>query len=83
MSIKPAFEHLESAYRLHFYLAFKTHYLRPLFDGQEVQAAITTGVDDVCNRHDYHLLDTKLSNDHLRVLLSLKPSRQYRGPYRC
>ena len=75
MSIKPAFDHLDAAHRLHFYLAFKTHYLRPLFDGQAVQAAITTGVDDVCNRHDYHLLDTKISNDHLRVLLSLKPEQ--------
>ena len=75
MAAKPVFDHLESAYRLHFYLAFKTHYLRPLFAGQEVQDVITTGVEDVCNRHGYHLLDTQTSNDHLRVLLSLKPEQ--------
>jgi putative transposase len=75
MTIKPAFDHLESAYCLHFYLAFKTHYLRPFFAGQDVQAAIRKGVEDVCNRHGYHLLDAQTSDDHLRVLLSLKPEQ--------
>jgi REP-associated tyrosine transposase len=66
---------IESAYRLHFYLAFKTHYLRPLFADQEVQAVITRGVEDVCSRHGYHLLDSRTSDDHLRVLLSMKPKQ--------
>lgn len=69
------FQHLEAAYQLHFYLCFKTHYLRPLFAGSEVQAAISSAVEDVCNRHRYHLLDTQLSADHLRLLLSLKPEQ--------
>ena len=75
MTIKPAFDHLESAYRLHYYLAFKTHYLRPLFAGQEVRGVVTGSVEDVCSRHGYHLLDAQITDDHLRVLLSLKPEQ--------
>lgn len=75
MTVKPVIDYLESAYRLHFYLTFKTHYLRPHFAGQEVQVVIKRGVEDVCNRHGYHLLDTQTSDDHLRVLLSMKPEQ--------
>jgi REP-associated tyrosine transposase len=70
---EPHFQHLESAYQLHFYLCFKTHYLRPIFAGKDVQVAIATTVEDVCHRHGYHLLDTQFSPDHVRLLLSLKP----------
>ncbi|MCA1600229.1 MAG: hypothetical protein LC776_00820 [Acidobacteria bacterium] len=38
MTTHPHFQHLESAYQLHFYVCFKTHYLRRLFAGQEFQA---------------------------------------------
>src|SRR5262245_33277844 len=75
MSPKPPFNHLESAYQLHFYLCFKTHYLRPLLDSQEAQDLMTNGIEDVCTRHNYHLLDNRVSRDHVRVLLSLKPEQ--------
>ena len=51
------------------------HYLRPLFTSTEAQATISTAVEDVCNRHGYHLLDMQISPDHLRLLLSLKPDQ--------
>jgi len=73
MTPHPHYQYLEAAYQLHYYLCFKTHYLRPLFGGQEISGAIGSYVENVCQRHDYHLLDAQISPDHLRVLLSLKP----------
>jgi REP-associated tyrosine transposase len=75
MTSHAPFQHLESAYQLHFYLCFKTHYARPLFAEPAVQTTINNVVEDVCNRHGYHLLDTRVSPDHLRLLLSLKPDQ--------
>jgi putative transposase len=75
MPHEPPFRHLEAAYQLHVYLCLKTHYLRPLFASDEALTTIRHGVDDVCNRHRYHLLDIQLSADHLRLLLSLKPDQ--------
>jgi len=71
----PPFKCLEAAYQLHSYLRFKTHYLRPLFASSEAQESINDSVEDVCHRHDYHLLDIKVSDDHLRLLVSLKPDQ--------
>ena len=73
MLTHPHFQYLESAYQLHSYLCFKTHYLRPLFADREVRAAMDRFLKDACERHSYHLLDTQFSSDHLRLLLSLKP----------
>jgi len=69
------FRHIELAYQLHFYLCFKTHYLRPLFAAQEVEVLSRSVIDDVCARHDNHLLDIQVSPDHLRLLVSLKPEQ--------
>lgn len=69
------FQHLESAYQLHVYLCFKTHYSRPLFAEPEVQTTIDRVVEDVCDRHGFHLLDARVSPDHLRLLLSLRPDQ--------
>ncbi len=73
MSLSPHFRKLESAYQLHFYLGLKTHYLRPLFADHKLQLEVTDTVEDVCQRHGYHLLDTQCSPDHLRLMVSLKP----------
>ena len=75
MTRRPSFEHLEAAYQLHFCLCFKTHYLRPVFGSNEMQTALQAAVDDVCNRHGYHLLDIQTSPDHVRLLVSLKPDQ--------
>ncbi len=71
----PTFKYLEAAYQLHSYCCFKTHYLRPLFASSEAQKSINDTVEDVCNRHDYHLLDIKVSDNYVRLLLSLKPDQ--------
>lgn len=75
MKPSPHFRHLESAYQLHFYLCFKTPYLHPLFAGPEVSGFIGNIVEDVSDRHAYHLLDAQISSDHLRLVLSLKPEQ--------
>src|SRR4030095_2587377 len=73
--LHPPFRNIEPAYQLHFYLCFKTHYLRPLFASRPAQQSITDSVQDFCTRHDYHLLDINISDDYLRLLLSLKPDQ--------
>ncbi len=69
------FKSLESAYQLHFYLAFKTAYLRPLLRGQRERNLIGTVLDEVCGRQQYHILHSDVSDNYLRMLLSLKPEQ--------
>src|SRR5262245_6324972 len=64
---------LNAAYQLHFYLCFKTKYLRPMLETSAAQVLVQSVVQDVCAREQYHLLETDLTPDHLRLLLSLKP----------
>jgi len=71
----PPFNTLDAAYQLHFYLYFKTHYLKPLFATTDEHALIGNVLTDVCAREQYHLLETEITHDHLRFLLSLKPEQ--------
>jgi REP element-mobilizing transposase RayT len=68
----PHFIALDAAYQLHFYLCFKTHYLRPMLATEEEHSLVRRVLDDVCFREQYHLLETEVTQDHLRLLLSLK-----------
>jgi putative transposase len=69
----PHFSSLIPAYQLHFYLWFKTHYRRPLLLTENSQSLVHDVLSEVCARQHYHLLDTDISKDNLRVLVSLKP----------
>ena len=69
------FKSLEAAYQLHFYLAFKTPYLRPLLKGKRERILIGTVLDEVCARQQYHMLYSDVSDNYLRMLLSLKPEQ--------
>lgn len=71
----PPFKALTAAYQLHFYLCFKTHYLRPLLASEAEHSLINRVLDDVCAREQYHLLESQITPDHLRVLLSVKPEQ--------
>ena len=71
----PPFRFLEAAYQLHFYLGFKTHYLRPLLRTAEQRALVSHVLDDVCTREKYHLLESSVTDDYLRLLVSLKPEQ--------
>jgi putative transposase len=71
--MNPHFAALEAAYQLHYYLTFKTQFLKPTLLGTD--ALVNEVLEDVCNRAQYHLLETKLSEDHLRLLVSLQPDQ--------
>lgn len=75
MTTSPPFKSLEAAYQLHFYLLFKTPYLRPLLTGKLEQCLIASVVEEVCARAQYHLLDLSLTPNYLRLLVSLKPDQ--------
>ncbi len=71
----PHFRALEAAYQLHFYLCFKTRYLQPLLAAADEQSLVRKVLDNICCREQYHLLETEITKDHLRLLLSLKPKQ--------
>lgn len=73
--ILPPFKALDAAYELHFYLCFKTHYLKPLFATEDAHALVSNVLDEVCDREQYHLLEAKITTDHLRLLVSMKPEQ--------
>jgi REP element-mobilizing transposase RayT len=79
MTTSLRFKALEAAYQLHFYLLFKTRYLRPLLGGNDEQGLIATVLDGVCVRDQYHVLDTSITPKHLRLLVSLKPEQTISG----
>ena len=71
----PPFKALEAAYQLHFYLGFKTHYLLPLLRTAGQRAVVSKVLEDVCAREQYHLLETNITDDYLRLLVSLNPEQ--------
>jgi len=73
--MNPHFKALEAAYQLHFYLCFKTQYLKPLLASSETHSLVRETLADVCQRQHYHLLETEITADHLRLLVSLQPSQ--------
>lgn len=75
MTSGPSFSHLESAYQLHFYLCFKTHYLREALNRSAEQELVNIAVDSVCTKEGYHLLETSVEPTYVRLLLSLKPNQ--------
>ena len=66
---------LSSAWQLHYYLGFRTRRRRSLFTAPERVHLLTTTLSEICERHDYHLLQARIYPDHLRCLLSLRPAQ--------
>ncbi|PWT89165.1 MAG: hypothetical protein C5B55_11825 [Blastocatellia bacterium] len=73
--MNPHFAALQAAYQLHFYLCLKTRYLHPLLRSVAAQSIVLSTLEEVCCREDYHLLESELTQDHLRVLVSLQPTQ--------
>jgi REP element-mobilizing transposase RayT len=71
--MNPHFKALDAAYQLRFYLCLKTKYLKPTLATPEAQTLTRQVLAEVCERRKYHLLETQLSQDHLRLLISLRP----------
>ena len=63
------------AYQLHYYLCFRTHRRREFFANAHQAEVLTSALTEICQRHDYHLLESQPYPDHLRCLLSLRPEQ--------
>jgi len=63
------------AYQLHYYLCFRTRRRRSVFITPEHVEVLDAALREICERHDYHLLQAKVYPDHLRCLLSLLPAQ--------
>lgn len=74
MLITPLAE-LSWAYQLHYYLCFRTHRRHQLFTSKIDADVLITIVNEICNRHEYHLLQSKTFPDQLRCLVSLRPDQ--------
>jgi putative transposase len=66
---------LSWAYQLHYYLRFRTRSRRSVFAARENADLLVSALSEICQRHDYHLLESKVYPDHLRCLLSLRPAQ--------
>jgi len=63
------------AYQLHYYLCFRTRRAAAIFTTPERAEALEAALREICERHEYHLLQSKVYPDHLRCLLSLRPAQ--------
>lgn len=63
------------AYQLHYYLCFRTHWRQEAFSSERQVAALQFQLEQICQDHDYRLLENKIYLNQLRCLLSLRPSQ--------
>jgi putative transposase len=71
--MQPTYTNINWAYQLHYYLGFRTHRRRRHFAGSVCSERLAETVAEICQRRDYHLLESKTYDDHFRCLLSLRP----------
>jgi REP-associated tyrosine transposase len=74
MQLAP-FTTLNWAYQLHYYICFRTHRRRQCFAEDRNAEMLVASLTEICQRHDYHLLESKVYPDHIRCLLSLRPDQ--------
>ena len=66
------FKSLQSAYQLHYYLCLRTKRNKPLFSAS-ICSSLEEHLKSICDYCGYHLLDRSSREDHLRLVLSLRP----------
>jgi putative transposase len=74
MQLAP-FTTLNWAYQLHYYMCFRTHLRRQWFAEARNAEALLAALAEICQRHEYHLLESEVYPNHLRCLLSLRPEQ--------
>jgi REP element-mobilizing transposase RayT len=74
MQVAP-FTILNWAYQLHYYICFRTHRRRECFAEERSAETLACSLAEICQRHEYHLLESKVYPDHVRCLLSLRPEQ--------
>src|SRR5258705_3484017 len=72
MNLTP-FKSLTWAYQLHYYLCFRTHRRRQSFLSKE--SLLKEFITEICERHQYHLLECQSHSDQFRSLVSLRPGQ--------
>ncbi|MGH9840474.1 MAG: IS200/IS605 family transposase [Blastocatellia bacterium] len=74
--MQPTYSTINWAYQVHYYLnylSFRTHRRRAHFAEPVCAEKLAEIVAEICQRHEYHLLESKTHADHFRCLLSLRP----------
>lgn len=71
--MNPHFRAADPAYQLRFYFCFKTKYLEPTLKSKAARELTKDVLSNVCDREYYHLLETQITEDHIRLLISLRP----------
>jgi putative transposase len=65
---------LKWAYQLHYYLCFKTHRRKPIFNTDRA-TALADLIAEICQNHDYHTLNHHTYDEQFRGLFSLRPEQ--------
>ena len=68
----PPFSLLRSAYQLHYYFCFRTKYDKPILES-DIRASIDRQLKEIFEYCDFHLLERDLGENHLRLVVSLRP----------
>jgi putative transposase len=68
------FTTLSWAYQLHYYLCFRTHYLRKTFSEDVLRTTLSESISEICGHHQYHELETQVYPDNIRLVISLRPT---------
>ena len=63
------------AYRLHYYICFRTYRRRELFQDSRRSEFVSSTLSEVCSNHEAHLIRHKVYPNHVRVLISLRPDQ--------
>ena len=74
MHLQP-YTSLKWAYQLHYYLCFQAHRRRSRFVSTEQTKWLQDLLTQVSSQHNYHLLGSRIYSDHVRCLISLRPSQ--------
>jgi putative transposase len=70
------FKEISWAFQLHYYLCFRTHRRRPLFDDRSKAIALWQTLNDLCKANDFHLLEKTQEAKHVQMVLSLRPNQR-------
>jgi len=73
MNLEPLTK-LTWAFQLHYQLCFRTYRLRSVFSNSDRENRLSAAVDEICQRHTFNLLESRVHPNHLRILVSLRPT---------
>ena len=66
------FSNLNAAYQLHYYFCFRTKRNKPLFT-EPIRGSLEEHLNEICEHCNFRLLEKHSHDNHLRLVLSLRP----------